>query len=268
MNKCVKCATPSPGLALCAHCATALKIDLVDVPDLLANLDITRSKQDQLISPYDHGPRSAEIPLPYKPHIGEVVWVLHNTLATWVDTITPANSTRAVTQPTPALARRLVTHLDNLQRRDDAGQALDELTHVIRYARAAIDRPGDQRLILGPCSTGPCMATVYGQPGRTLANCPACGAQHNIAYRQNWMRQAAQDHLGSAVEIAGFLRIIGVSCTANQIRSYAARKRLLAAGHRPPASPLYRIRDVLTALSNRYRRHPEKPGRPLTRGGN
>jgi hypothetical protein len=255
VNRCAKCVTPTPGLSLCNDCATALRVELSDVPELLVQLDITRCKQDQLTGPYRHGSRSAEVGLPFKGHVAEVVWVLHNTLAGWVVTFTPAAITPAdaLTQPTAALARALVGAMDRIQRSDHARQATDELTHAVRYARAAIDRPHDRRLLLGPCCTGPCMTTVYGYPGNTTATCPTCGAQHDIAYRQQWLRDQAHHHLGTAPEIAGFLRIIGVQCTADQIRSYSRRKRLIPAGHRPPASPLYRIDDVIATLQNRYR---------------
>lgn len=242
---------------LCSQCALGLRVELTDVPDLLRNLDITRARQDQLLAPYDHGPRSAETPLPFRPHIAEVLWVLHNTLGVWVFTI---NERAHVANTPAAYARWLIRNLDAVQRCNEAGQLTDEVTAAIRAARRAIDRPDDRRMFLGPCYTAGCVEEVYGLPSNSWATCPACGAQHDITTRQQWLYQQAQNHLGTAVEISGFLRIVGVRCTASMIHNYAARKRLIPAGYREP-SPLYRIRDVLDTIQDRYRRRTTKPAK-------
>lgn len=108
MSDCARCGGIAAEFTLCATCGVALRIELTDVPDLLANLDITRSRQDKLTAPYDHGPRGGETPLPYRPHVAEVVWVLHDTLSTWTRTIEP-NLEEDL--PTPDLARWLLTQI-------------------------------------------------------------------------------------------------------------------------------------------------------------
>lgn len=248
-NTCRKCATPTTGLTLCNDCATALKIELGDVPELLAQLDITRTRQDQLTDPYDHGHHGGETPLPFRPHIAEVLWVLHNTLTAWAGDH-GANQKWSI----PTTAAWLTAHLNEIQRADHAAQLADEITQAIRQARRAIDRPGDPRMFLGPCTrttpTGTCCTEIYGLPWQQTTTCPTCKTEYNITNRQDWMLTQAQEHLGSAVEIAGFLRILGIHCTPSMIRNYAARGRLIPAPDTHP--PLYRIRDVITALKNKY----------------
>lgn len=249
MSHCCKCGAATD-VILCATCAVALRIELTDVPSLLVDLDITRSRQDQLTDPTNRGPGGSENPLPFKVHVAEVVWVLHHTLDAWATTLGAA--TNAGKPPTTAqLARWLLRNMPATRIHPDAGQLVDEVTNAVHQARRAIDRPDDRRLFLGPCATGPCAEEVYGLPWNKIAICPACGARHDIAARQTWLHNVAQDHLGTAVEISGFLRTTGVRCTSSMIRSYAARGRLTAAPDRHP--PLYRIRDVLGALQDRYR---------------
>ena len=252
VNYCGKCRTPSD-LTLCTNCTVALRIELTDVPSLLIDLDITRSRQDQLTDPTNHGPAGTEVPLPFKTHIADTVWVLHHTLTEWATTLGATNPTKPLA--TAQLATWLLRNLNRVPTHPDAGQLADEVTSAIHQARRAIDRPDDRRCYLGPCSTGECVEEVYGLPWNKYATCPACGARHDIAERQTWLRDVAQDHLGTSTEIAGFLRSTGVRCTPSMIRGYTARGRLTPAPETYP--PLYRLRDVLAAIQVKYQRHPK-----------
>jgi hypothetical protein len=249
VNDCARCGGIAGDMTLCETCGIGLRIELTDIPDLLTHLDITRSRQDKLTPPYDHGSRGGEIPLPYRPHVADVVWVLHSTLATWARTIEPA---LGETTPTADLATWFLTHLGRVRMHPDAAQLVDEVTDAVHQARRAIDRPNDHRLFLGPCGNGNCRTELYGVPWRVFATCEDCGAEYKVRQRQDWLLEAAQSHLGTAPEIAGFLRITGIKCTPAMIRSYAHRERLAAAGVNQNGHPLYRIRDVITAIHTRH----------------
>lgn len=257
MTRCAKCAEPSDAV-LCHNCTTGLRVELVTVPGLLADLEITGSRLDQLTDPRHHVRGGGETPLPFKAHIGEVLWVLHHTLYVWATALEGGQVSRKFPKGVPsvsALSRWLLTNTHYIRVRDDAGQLADEVTHAIRYARRAIDRPDDRRLFLGHCGEPlpdrtHCREEVYGVPWRATATCPHCGAQHHVGTRQEWLKDLAQDHLGTATEISGFLATTGITVTASAIRNYAARGRLAPAPDTRP--PLYRIRDVLAALEDRY----------------
>jgi hypothetical protein len=255
-GECVICTAPANGLTLCTTCATGLRHELADVPDLITNLDITRARLDQLIAPHDHGPRSTTAPLPFRPHIAEIVWILRDTLGAWVTTL---HGEYKPTTETSDLARWLLARMDTITRYPNAAQLLDEITDAIHQARRAIDRPDDQRRFLGPCggNNGGCREELYGMPWLHTTTCPACGTQHNIIDRQAWLNEVAQNHLGTAVDIAGFLRLTGIRCTPSMIRSYARRGRLTGVPT-GQGRTLYRIRDVLTALHDRYRHSKAK----------
>jgi hypothetical protein len=260
VTHCGKCHDPSD-LMLCANCTIALRIELGDVPALLADLDITRSRQDQLTDPTNKHTGGGEIPLPYKLHVSEVVWVLHHTLYSWVATLDggePAPRGRFPNDiPTSStLARYLLVNVARIRVRTDAGQLADEVTSAIHQARHAIDRPQDDRLFLGPCGEQLpnhtiCRHEIYGVGWKQTTSCPGCGAIHNIADRQRWLLDVAYDRLGTSTEIAGCLRTAGVRCTPSQIRGYVARGRLTPAQDTDP--PLYRMRDVLATIQDRYR---------------
>jgi hypothetical protein len=251
VSDCARCGGVAGEMTLCPSCGIALRIELTDVPDLLTNLEITRSRQDKLTAPYNHGPRGGETPLPYRPHVAEVVWVLHDTLSTWARVIEPSLDEGLATAD---LARWLLAHPSLVRMHPDAAQLVDEVTAAVHQARRAIDRPNDNRLFLGPCGHGNCREELYGVPWRVFATCAVCGTQYKISERQDWLREAAQAHLGTAPEIAGFLRITGLKCTPAMIRSYAHRDRLVAAGTNQNGHPLYRIRDVITAIHDRHQR--------------
>lgn len=254
-NECVKCRAPAGGVALCSTCTLALRVELGDVPELLIDLEITRSRQDRLTPPYDHGPASAETPLPYKPHVDEVVWILTNTLSQWVETLLPSGNRKPDTPH--GCARWLMRNVDLVRRYAGAAQLVDEVTNAVRHARYATDRREDRRLFVGPCNVGDCTAEVWGQPGQRTTACPACGAEHDIAARQEWLHTIARSYLATPPEISGFLKLTGVSCSAAAIRNYAARGRLAAGGVNSKGHSLYKIEDVLTAIETRYR-HQKK----------
>lgn len=230
---------------MCVTCGIALRVELGDVPALLADLDVTRARLDQSRSPYDRS-RGGHDGLPFRPHIGPILWDLHQTLTAW----TPG---RLAGCSTAQLAQWLYAHVDQLRGRPDAAQLVDEITYAIHRARHAIDRRGDRRRFLGPCGNEGCREELYGLPWLRVAQCPACSAEHNIAGRQELMREQARLYQGTAQEIAGFLRVTGMDITAAMIRGMAHRGRLDAQldrqGHKR-----YRIRDVLDAIQHRYQR--------------
>lgn len=248
MSDCARCTAPAGDMFLCATCGVALRIDLGDVPALLGDLDITLCRLDRIT---DGGRRTgAEPPLPYKPQATEAAFILRNVLTAWVRTFNP-NSRLA---STVHLAQWLYAHVDRLRAHPDAGQAHDELTAAVREARRTIDRPNDQRQYLGRCDDNGCTEELYARPYRDVAVCPACEREYDVAERRAWMVKYSVEHLGTASEIAGFLRIYQITITPSAIRGYVARGRLEAKHHDQRGRPMYRIGDVIDVLNTRYTR--------------
>lgn len=268
---CTRCGATT-SLYACETCLTALRIELRDVagiiptdtthlngtprygylPSLAEELDLTLSRQDALTSPDSPIKRQNTTPLPFKIHATEALWVLTAVLAAWLPDLGGPQS------GTPRdLARWLLRHLPALTRHPHAGTIINEVTDAIHQARRAIDRPHDHRVFLGKCDTTPitggdaCRVEIYGLPDHHTTHCTTCGAPHNVLERQQQLRDRADGYLGTAPEIAGFLRATGMRVTPDMIRGYAHRGTLTPTSHNTRGHPTYRINDVLTVLSNR-----------------
>lgn len=228
------------------------------LPSLLEDLKVTFTRQDQLADPHAYRAVSRERPLVFKAHVGEALWVLHHTLSTWVDTLGYSGASPSST----GLARWFLQNLDLIQKSSDAIQLVDEITSAIHQARRAIDRPEDCRIFLGPCGgriryisgATTCKEELYGLPWNTHAVCQTCEAKHLISSRQKELRARAQQYVGTASVVAGFLRATGLDCSAAMIRSYAHRGRLKPVRVNERRHPEYAIGDVLDALRGRYAR--------------
>lgn len=272
LANCVRCGAQAGGLSLCNGCIVGLRIELADVagilpdahgkghrlPSLPDDLQTSLSRQDQLTDP--NAPRAGgnDTPLVFRPHIGEAVWVLHQVLGTWVREL--GGNPRGMSPS--GQARWLLANLDRVQKTPDAAELADEVTDAIHQARRAIDTPNDDRIYLGPCGAqlGPgrtCREKLYGVPWLTMAHCEACDTQYRISERREWLRDRSERHLGTAPEVAGYLRLTGVKCTPNMIYGYArpdrARLKPVWADHRRRAQ--YLISDVLEAIKTRYVRY-------------
>jgi hypothetical protein len=276
LGNCVRCYAPAGGLYLCTNCVIALRIELADVagivpdnhgkghvlPSLPEDLTITLTSQDQLGEQGDPITGSGEIPLIFKQHAGEAVWILDQVLQQWATTLdhyVPGVGPRG-------LALWMFNHLELVQKHPDAAQLVDEVTDAIHQARRAIDRPADERIYLGRCGaqiherTGwihECREELYGYPWLDRALCPVCGTEYDIAERQSWLRERKDKYQGTVAQVAGFLRATGVQCTTEQVRGYARSRnghppRLEHAGVNDQGHRTYLISDALAAIKERY----------------
>ncbi|MGH3993081.1 MAG: hypothetical protein ACRDSN_11545, partial [Pseudonocardiaceae bacterium] len=104
--ECGNCARPvADGAAICITCADTLAEALRGVPELVDDLLVTLSKQDQLGSGAGKGRN--EQPLPVRLDIPDAIWSLGNTLTTWARDLADANRW---TIDARHLARRVLGH--------------------------------------------------------------------------------------------------------------------------------------------------------------
>lgn len=184
------CDRPVPDQAyVCPSCASRLEDDLGDVRALVAELDLTRARQDRSGDLGGiGGPRASE-PLLYNSDASHDAAAVLNTLTTWVRHIAeergqslphaprpPARPAgplcpgircrhgscgrmRAISQlagrslsPAAAAARWLLAggHVEWLRHRPEGPDALDELRHAVSVMRWAVDR-GQPRWYAGQC---------------------------------------------------------------------------------------------------------------------
>jgi hypothetical protein len=260
---CAVCSAPTGDAGrLCRNHTDDLARDLHSVPDLVAELEVTRTRQAR-ITAEKHGGRSADRPLPWNEHAAACASDLNTTLNAWaLDTSRLAEDERDLLAEhhhtdTPAVAAWLARNLSTLRQHDEAGQAWDEITNAIREARRAVDRPIDQE-VYGQCRAelddgSTCHAYLYAAPGHATITCRGCGSQHDAAKRRAWMFLHVRDMIGTVREVVACLTLGGIGTTEDKVRLMASRQRFHVAGHDASGRPLYRVSEVLTAIEDRYK---------------
>jgi hypothetical protein len=258
---CSICGSPCGDQAnLCRTHTDQLAADLATVPELVAELQITLTRQDR-VTAEKHGGRSATKPLPWNEHASQRAFELNTTLNAWaLDTSKLAEDERdpLIEQhhsDTAGVARWLGRNLRTLRQHQDAGQALDEITDAIHEARRAIDRPVE-RVFAGPCGEPdeydqPCKEDLYAAPGKATATCRACGARHDMQVRREWMLENIEDQVAYSGLLAGLVTNLGVPIASSTIRKYASAGRIKVISVDSRRRPLYRIGDVLDIVLKR-----------------
>ena len=133
-----------------------------------------------------------------------------------------------------------------------AGEMVRQVTMAVRQAQRVIDRPAG-RVYAGPCDCG---LDLYARPGQPHVTCRGCGAVHEVASRQEWMRAQLDDHLGNASWCAAIVTALGREVSPSTIRVWASRKRLI---ERPGG--LFRVGDVMDRVVERDRVKAERDAR-------
>ncbi|GAA1766068.1 hypothetical protein [Streptomonospora arabica] len=249
---CHLCGRPSGDDAYaCTTCAETLRDALreitgEDLPHGLADdLDTALAKQGT--KPERDGARTkaSEVPLPIDVRASEAAGVLRNTLATWVRVVHEDQPKPLPVDALPAMAGWLLPLCGWLRGRDYGPECIDEITHAVQQARRAVDIPAVS-VYVGPCECG---AAVYARTGSPLGTCRECGAQWGVAEQREWMRNAAEDTLMTAAEIARATSRPSALVSPGTVRSWASRGRLEAHGHNERKHPLYRLGDALNLLA-------------------
>lgn len=125
------------------HEIQKLVVLLREIPELVEELSVTLTRQDQLGS---GGARVSmgerEQPLPFNVNASEVADDLHNTLVGWVRHVCESRVLDYTgSTSTIGLARWLDRNVIALAMTEGAGTALDEVQYAMRRARWATDRP-------------------------------------------------------------------------------------------------------------------------------
>jgi hypothetical protein len=241
-RECPVCERPVRDSVLCKYCTGTVTTCLAEVPDLLAELEVTTTRQ-AVGGPRSTAGRSAETPLPYGDRASDAAKQLTGTLTLWARVITPGTYT-ALTAAT-----HLRTHIHDLARHALAEKAYDQITAARAHAYDVIDRRPDL-VPAGQCGTelddgSTCREILYGDPDRSTVRC-RCGAEH--AMDRTWMLTAARDQEWTAAEIGR----VTPGVTAAMVRRYAHRKLIKPVGERHIGTarviPTYRVGDLLDLL--------------------
>jgi hypothetical protein len=240
----------SEGL-LCHSDTSALERELGDVAALVAELDISISKQARIGNAGPSGLARERTPI----NVGAMLVAddLGNTLTTWARDVGEVGFlAQHSTSPSRAAARILLNHIPEIRKHPAVVELVDEITDAIRQARRVVDRPADRQFV-GPClAESPddegrqvsCLEDLYARHGASEVRCKVCSTEHPVAERRAWLLEKAKDRLFTVQETAQMMGDVGgIKVTEASIRGYIHRGRI--AYH---TAKMIRLGDLLTVV--------------------
>lgn len=171
MNSCPSCGGRSDDGLTCTLCMAPLKRALSELPELMRELRLNLTRQNQAGS--GNGGRGRETPLPYDVNSSEVYFCVTNTVAAWIRELDAGDLSDLGADTMTAWCRWLIKRIPRIRAHPDAAQLIDEILYCHRIIRPAIDRPPDREYVC-PCVI--CGHGVYAAPGATWAACQRCAA--------------------------------------------------------------------------------------------
>lgn len=251
---CAICRRAHSGSFACGSCIGRLSADLRAVPELAAELEVTRCRLDNFGA--DPG-KSHDTRMVWSEAASEALYVLRNTLGTWARDLWETNGgDQFPADPDPAsLARFLLRYPTWLAAHPAIDELDDEVRAAIRLARRAIDRPEDRRIFLGRCDLNDpgnpeCDRELYAHHSQADVTCPACGAEWSVPERRDWLLANVEDEVLTGSMLAALVTRLGVPLTVGQIQGLARKGALCAAAEDRHRRRSYRVGDLLDALMN------------------
>lgn len=244
------CGQPSGDAQVCHRCVNRLVKRLTDGRWLADQLTITITRQDRIT---DGGRRAGEPPLPYREEAAERYWTLRNTLTTWARDLCGDVVPDGVGDTIGDLAEWLAQRATQIRRHPAAGQLVDELDDALTQAWRIIDRP-PTLWPAGECGDNGCTGQLLAHLDAVVVSCPECGTLHDVEVRMAWLVDQAECVLLTAAEMTRAMGALDIEVTADRIRKWAERKRLMSKGTDGRGRALYRLGDVRDLLTARMRR--------------
>lgn len=296
--ECPVCLRPSDGL-LCSNaasrpptefCTQQLERELGDVAAIVADMDITLSRQARIGGGGQSG--LARERMPFHPGVVDPIWVLGNVLTTWArdvcgDTLPPEEAviyrnretpmlgpfcgfcihqtcmelriSEKVTKPPAVIAAwMLLSNTPAIRRHPAVEELLDEVLDAIRLARRTVDRAAERKF-LGPCDGKfegvTCTEDLYVHPAATEARCRVCGTEHDVAERREWLLSKAEDLIVTPQEASRYVgEVGGIPVGHQRIRNYLDRGRI-PTRHSHDGVMRLRLGDLLEVLRDEAARH-------------
>lgn len=252
--------------AICPDCTDGLTQALATLADLWPQLELTITRQDAIgTTAGDNDGR-----VYFNTAASEAGHALRNTITTWARVVTEETGQQPP-PPTPqtrgprhlhdcrhhscrALGeeRRLTPHevrllrwltglVPRIRNRDFAPELVDEMCYAAALLERTIDRPPSLQFV-GPCDV--CSEDLYVKHDSAQVKCRKCELTYDVVARREWLLGKAEDHLGTATEVARAVTNLGTPVTPERVWKWASRGRLVARG-RHGRRPLYRVGDVL-----------------------
>jgi hypothetical protein len=250
--QCTDCRRPLGDQAFyCNDCLDNLSQIIGDMPSLLAELEVTATRQS-VIGSGDGGRKSAETALPFNVNAAELLATARNTLTTWVRDASESGCTVPLVTMLDerALSLYLIRALPWFRTRPEVTQLMDELAWLRSNVLQAIDRAAPL-WFAGPCDE--CGADLYCKPDAAEVKCETkdCDLIYDVSARRRWLLAVAEDSLATATVTARALTSLGEPVTPSMIRNLAARNQIYPHSVDRDGNPLYKIGEVISALWRR-----------------
>lgn len=249
-----RCGNPRPEHQfVCVTCVQLLKQDLGEVPSMLAELDVTITRQDVISRPGTIG-KSADTALPFKWGASDALWVLGNVVTTWARMLVEHSGFRPPSDSSQVgAAKFLLTYVQSLAMHPAAGEAVDELESAVKNAQRAVDHPVDSRAYLGKCGhiagESGCKGRVYALPKQDEGSCERCGTEHGVRERRAMMMRSMANRELTTQEISTLLAGLGIELSVEKIQKriqdVGRVGRIKARGKDVHGRRFYRVGDVL-----------------------
>lgn len=254
------CTRPVQSVTVCDECLTEHDERLDDLPLVVRALE-DRFLKVQRFSVAGLGiGKPDEAPVPFDRTASAARRQLLRALVRWTHAFNvtdpygyPAALGYKATPPSiPALVDHLRRHRDIIAVSVLGPQAVDDLRQAYNRALRAVDRPPDL-VFLGICSMTidvdgdrvECDADLYAEWGKPMARCRRCKHNHDVKNRQTVLLRHVYDQLAGASDISRGLSGLDISVTAERIRQWKARGRIIPHGTNLRGDPLYRVGDVV-----------------------
>ena len=257
------CGRPVQDACLCETCADELKEALTDFDQLAEALDAAYLRQQRFSvgSLNEHLRDPDESKVPFNDRAGRIRrelsrellrWVLHvqdaHGLAWLPDPLTRHPSDRTQRASTRAMAARLLWAMPYFRTNPAGADAHRTFTSLWARGLRCVDRPPDL-VYLGVCSWitdgDECPEDLYAEWGKDHARCRGCGHEHRVDDRRSVLIAAVKSQLANAADISRGLSGLELKVTAERIRQWKRRNRIIAHGTDRNGYPLYRVGDVI-----------------------
>lgn len=254
-ENCQRCARPTgDGARLCMACHDTLTVDLRQVRELIADLLVTRTKQDAINSRQARVSGSRERPLGFRPGAMVAADELAAVLRFWARTMAAAWAQRMsvrvqwdvepliVPDDAEGCATWLLRHPHTIRLTDGAADMVDQIGYAIGKARRTTDR-APEKVYAGRCECG---VDLYARENAAEIVCQECRRHFRTADRRSAMLDALREHIATAADIAnGAGELFGRPLNRKTINQWHTRDRLLARRYTAGGDPMFRIGDVL-----------------------
>ena len=142
-----------------------------------------------------------------------------------------------------------------LRKRPEAPEAYSDLLMVDMQLERVIDRPAPLKYA-GPCNI--CRKDLYAREGAGTVDCRPCDRTYDMDQRREYLLEVVEDRLERASHIARAVTDLGSPISADRIRKWAERGRLLPHATDGLGRPLYRVGDVTELLKADAQREAQR----------